>query len=275
MSIAGGLHRALERGAESDCDVVQVFTSSNQQWHTRRLTARDVDLWQQGRADTGIGPALAHDSYLINLATPDRKLWAKSYRAFAEEYARCSALGIPGLVFHPGAHVGSGEAAGIARVAAALDRVCDEQPDNATLLLMENTAGQGTSLGWRFEHLRDILAAVASPDRLGVCIDTCHTFAAGYELSTSAGWKETFARFQRVVGARKIRAFHVNDSKTPRGSRVDRHEQIGRGTLGLTAFRLLVNDRRFRGLPMVLETPKGEALAEDRENLAVLRGLVG
>ncbi len=274
MSIAGGVFRALERGSENDCEVVQVFTSSNQQWHTRKLTDRDLELWNRWRAETGIEPALAHDSYLINLASPDKKLWQKSYRAFADEYTRCATLEIPALVFHPGAHVGSGEHAGIARIAAALDRLCDEQPDNSTRLLIENTAGQGSSLGWRFEHLRDILALVAAPERVGVCIDTCHTFAAGYELRTAAAWGATVAELRRTVGLDKVGAFHVNDSKTPSGSRVDRHEHIGRGTLGLSAFRHLVNDRRFVGLPMVLETPKPTKFA-DRINLAVLRSLAG
>jgi len=274
MSIAGGVHTALERGAEHGCDVIQVFTKSSKQWRAERLTDDDLETWHALRTSTGVEPSLTHDSYLINLASPDRELWQKSCRAFAEEYARCALLEIPNLVFHPGAHVGSGELAGIARVAAAIDRVCDEQPDNPTTLLIENTAGQGTSLGYRFEHLRDILGLLVAPERVGVCIDTCHTFAAGYHLSTAAGWRATFGEFQRTVGTKKIRAFHINDSKTPWGSRVDRHEHIGRGTMGLTPFRLLVNDRRFRGLPMVLETPKPTDYA-DRINLAVLRALVG
>jgi deoxyribonuclease-4 len=274
MSIAGGLHTCLERGAAHGCDVVQLFTKSNQQWQTKPIRRGDLDEWQAQRASTGVEPALVHDSYLINLASPDPSLWRRSVRAFADEYARCGLLGVPALVFHPGAHVGSGATAGMARVAKAINRVCDEQTDNPTRLLMENTAGQGTSLGWRFEELRDIFAAIAAPDRVGVCVDTCHMFAAGYELRTGAGWHATLAAIERTVGLGRVRAFHVNDSKTPCGSRVDRHEHIGRGTIGLSGFRRVVNEPCFHDKPMVLETPKPTDWA-DRINLAVLRSLVG
>jgi len=274
MSIAGGLYRALERGAEAGCDVVQVFTKSNVQWATRPLTEEDLEAWQAARDATGVVPAMVHDSYLINVGSPDGAMWNKSYNALADEYGRCQALGIPNLVMHPGAHMGSGEEAAVAAIARALDRLHGEQPDNPTRVLLENTAGQGTNIGYRFEHLRDILGAVAAPDRAGLCIDTAHTLAAGYDIRTADGWDTTFAELDRTVGAGYVRAFHVNDSSKPLGSRVDRHAEIGDGYLGLEAFGCLVNDRRFRGLPMTLETPKPDAGA-DRRNLARLRSLAG
>jgi deoxyribonuclease-4 len=273
-SIAGGLHKALERGAAAGCDVIQVFTSSNQQWRTKTLTDEGIERWFRVRAETGVEPALAHDSYLINVASPDRALWRRSYRALAAEYERCALLSIPSLVMHPGAHLGRGVAAGIERIARAINRLHGEQPDNQTRILFENTAGQGTSIGHRFEHLRDLIAAVEEKRRIGVCIDTCHTLAAGYDIRTARGWQETFAELDRVVGCDQVGGFHVNDSRTPVGSRVDRHAHIGRGTLGLAAFRSLVNDGRFVGLPMVLETPKPSDHA-DRINLAALRALHG
>jgi deoxyribonuclease-4 len=274
VSIAGGFHRALERGAELGCQVVQIFTSSNQQWRERPLADEEVEHWKHVRRATRVEPVLVHGSYLVNLGSPDATLWEKSFQALAHDYARCSRLGVEYLVIHPGAHLGSGEAAAIDRIARALDRLHHDHPENQTRVLLENTAGQGSSVGHRFEHLRDILAAVAAPTRLGVCIDTCHTFAAGYPLATARAWEATFSAFDRIVGVEQIRAFHVNDSKAALGARVDRHEQIGRGELGLSAFRLLVNDRRFAGLPMVIETPRPHPGA-DRRNLDILLSLEG
>ena len=253
-SIAGGLHRALERGAATGCDVVQIFTRSNQQWAVPALDDDRVAAWQDARDRRGVEPMLVHGSYLCNLAARDRRLRERSYRALAVEAVRAAALGIPYLVIHPGAHVGAGESRGLVRVAVALDRLWDEHPDLSTAILLENTAGQGTSLGWRFEHLRDLFALTRHPERLGVCIDTCHTLAAGYDIRTAEGWAETFAAFDRLVGCAAIRAFHVNDSRAPLGARVDRHQHVGRGALGLVPFHCLVNDPRFVGLPMVIET---------------------
>jgi deoxyribonuclease IV len=274
MSIAGGLWHAFERGLDAGCDIVQIFTKSSQQWAARPLTTSDLETFERSRSESGIEPSLAHDSYLINLAAPGRPAWQKAYRAFADEVRRATRLRVPYLVTHPGAHMGRGDVAGIRLVAAALNRLHAELPDSATRVLLETTAGQGSSLGHRFEHLRDILALVNTPERVGVCIDTCHIFAAGYDIRTSRGWTETFATFERVVGCDKIRAFHVNDSRTELGSRVDRHAHLGRGFVGLGAFHALVNDRRFVGLPMALETPKENPHA-DRINLAILRALHG
>lgn len=274
VSIAGGLERALERGAQSGCDVIQVFTRSNQQWAARAIDAEAAARWREALARTGVNAAMVHGCYLVNLASPRARLRQRSYRALAEELRRCALLGIRYLVIHPGAHGGDGEAAGVARIAAALDCLHDEQGDNPTRVLLENTAGQGNSVGHRFEHLRDILGAVRAPARVGLCIDTCHTLAAGYDIRTPEGWEATFAQLDATVGCEMVAAFHVNDSKTPLGSRVDRHEHLGRGFLGLNALRCLVNDRRFAGLPMVIETPKPTEQA-DLVNMAILRALGG
>jgi deoxyribonuclease-4 len=296
VSIAGGLERALERGAEVGCDVIQIFSRSNQQWAARRIGEAEVAAWRAARARTGVEPAMVHACYLLNLAAPRRWLREKSIRALADELRRCALLGIPNLVIHPGAHCGDGEATGVARIAEAIERAYAAQPDNPTRLLLENTAGQGSTLGYRFEHLRDILGAMRSgAERVGVCIDTAHTLAAGHDITTVDGWQRVFERLDQAVGVDRVAGFHVNDSKTPLGSRVDRHQHLGRGYLGLGALRCLVNDPRFAGLPMVIETPRGPSPPgrdtgsrgvtrwaspkpsddADRVNLAILRALAG
>jgi deoxyribonuclease IV len=275
VSIAGGLERALERGAAVGCEVIQIFSRSNQQWAARRIGRDEVAAWQAERARTRVEPVMVHACYLLNLAAPRAWLRAKSTRALGEELRRCALLGIPNLVIHPGAHCGDGEAAGVARIAAAIERAYQAQPDNPTRLLLENTAGQGSCIGHRFEHLRDIIGAMKTGrDRVGVCIDTAHTLAAGYDITTVDGWERTTERLQEAIGLDRVGGFHVNDSKTPAGSRVDRHEHLGRGHLGLGALRCLVNDPRFAGLPMIIETPKPSDDA-DRVNLAILRALSG
>ncbi len=275
MSIAGGYYKAIERGAEVGCEVIQVFTKNNNQWRAKPLTVEDTARFQAALAEHGITHPLAHDSYLINLAAPDDAMWRKSIDAFVIELERAEALGIPYVVAHPGAFTTSSEEAGIARIAAALDEVHDRTGGQACCLL-ENTAGQGSNLGWRFEHLAAIIERVALPDRLGVCIDTCHTFAAGYPLRERKDYLATFRELDRLVGLHRVKAFHLNDSKRELGSRVDRHEHIGEGCLGLEPFRHLLNDRRFRKVPMYLETPKGERDGEDLDvmNLRTLRSLI-
>lgn len=274
VSIAGGLERAAVRGAQTGCDVIQVFTRSNQQWAARAITPEAAARWREALAATGVDAAMVHGCYLVNLAAPLARLRERSYRAMAEELRRAALLGIRYLVIHPGAHGGDGEARGVARIAAALDRLMAEQPENPTRVLLENTAGQGNSVGYRFEHLRDILGAMRAPERVGLCIDTCHTLAAGYDIRTPEGWHAVFEHLDATVGCDRVAAFHVNDSKTPLGSRVDRHEHLGRGHLGLTALCCLVNDSRFVGLPMIIETPKPSDQA-DLVNLGILRALGG
>ncbi len=276
MSIAGGYYKAVEAAAENGCDCVQLFTKNNNQWRAKPLTDDDRTLFQAALKRLKIKHPIAHDSYLINLASPDDALWEKSVAAFEEELLRCDHLGIPYLVTHPGAFVSSSEEAGLARVAAALDEVHRRLPGLECQTLLETTAGQGSTLGWRFEQLAAIIAAVKEPQRLGVCVDTCHIFAAGYPLGTKKEYTETMAELDATVGLDRVKAFHLNDSKQAFGSRVDRHAHIGRGKLGLEPFRLLLNDPRFRRTPMYLETAKEQedGVEMDVVNLQTLRGLI-
>ena len=274
MSIAGGLPQAIVRARAVDATALQVFVKSSNQWAARPFAPGEVASYRASSREAGLDRhTLAHASYLINLASPDETLWEKSVLAFRLELDRCDALGIPWLVVHPGAHVGSGVANGIARVAAALDRALATAEQGAGVLL-ETTAGQGTTLGARFEELGEILEASKHSDRVGICFDTCHAFAAGYEFRSAASYAETMAALDRAVGLARLHGFHLNDSKGDLGCRRDRHEHIGKGKVGLEAFRLILSDARFREVPMVLETEKGDDLIEDRVNLGVLRGLI-
>jgi deoxyribonuclease-4 len=221
-----------------------------------------------------MGPLVIHDSYLINLASPNDELWEKSIAAFAEELERARILDIPYLVTHPGAHMKTGVAAGLLRVTEALNRLFAEGVGGTTQVLIETTAGQGTTLGSRFEQIAELIERSAHPDRLGVCVDTCHLLASGYDIRDEDTYTATFAEFERLIGLERLKCFHLNDSQKGLGSHVDRHTHIGDGEVGLEAFRLIVNDARFRELPMILETPKNEDLAEDITNLATLRGLI-
>ncbi len=278
MSISGGYYKALERGSEVGCTAVQVFTKNVNQWRAKPIGDDEVESWNKGRESCGFeaGQIIAHDSYLINLATPDDELWEKSLAAFGEELDRCARLGIPGLVTHAGAHMGSGEEVGLARIAAGIDRVLIARPGQNVSVLLETTAGQGTSLCYAFEHIRDVIAGVSPENRsrVNVCWDTCHLFAAGIEFGDEYNYEQMVSSFDRIVGLDSLRAIHLNDSKKGLGSRVDRHEHIGKGELGLEPFRFIMNDPRLAGIPKVLETPKDEKMTEDRENLAVLRSLI-
>jgi len=274
MSIAGGIDLAVDRAAQVDCDALQIFTKNSNQWQAKPIPPQQVERFGARLAETGIGPVVAHDSYLINLASQDDVLWEKSIDAFRIELERCELLGVPYLVTHPGSHGGAGESAGIQRVAAALDRVHTALPEHRVMTLLEITAGQGNHLGARFEDLAGIRGLVAAPKRVGFCFDTCHAFAAGYELRTPEGYAETMDAFDRILGLANLRAFHLNDSKRDLGSRVDRHDHIGQGLIGLEGFRHVVNDPRFVHHAGLLETPKSEDLHEDAENLARLRGLI-
>jgi deoxyribonuclease-4 len=276
MSIAGGYYKAVEAAAEFGMDVVQLFTKNSNQWKAKPLSQTDIDEFQAAIKRTGLKCPVAHDSYLINLASPNDALWQKSLEAFVIELERAEALGLMGVVMHPGAFVDSSEQAGIARIVAALDEAHTRTAGFKTLTLLETTAGQGSNLGHRFEHLARIANDVRSPERIGVCVDTCHIFVAGYPLITAQDYSATMAEFDRIVGIIRIRAFHLNDSVREFGSRVDRHAKIGAGKLGLDPFRHLLNDRRFAKVPMYLETPKGEEGGQqlDAINLKTLRNLV-
>jgi deoxyribonuclease-4 len=275
MSIAGGVDRAPLRGREVGCEAIQIFTKSNRQWHARPLPDREVETFRSNLSAAGIGPVLAHDCYLLNLAAPAAALWKRSVAAFGEELDRAERLGIPYLVTHPGSHVGAGEADGIARVAEALNFLLDARPSHRVRVLLETTAGQGTSLGYRFEQLAAIVGQVVAAERIGLCLDTCHLFAAGYDLRSVRGYRGMMRELESCLGIDRVAAMHLNDSRQGLGSRVDRHEHIGEGQIGLRPFGFFLNDPRFRTVPMILETPKGDDLVTaDRRNLARLRALL-
>jgi len=284
LSIAGGLPRAVDRASSSRCEALQIFTKSAGQWRARPLPAEEIARFRARVAETGIRPVVAHNSYLINLATAQPELRAQSIAALGEELDRAEALGLDGLVMHPGSYTSGTEADGLRLIAEALARLLAERPDATTQILLEHTAGQGTNLGHRFEHLGEIIERLDNTPRLGVCIDTCHLLAAGYDICTGEGYRRTFDALDRLVGIDRIRVFHLNDSKKPCGSRIDRHEHIGKGCLGIEPFRMLLNDPRFSDHPMLLETPKLETPESrrrsdidpwDARNLRTLRRLIG
>ena len=271
MSVAGGLHHALEEAARHRSGAVQVFTKNSNQWAAKPLEAEAIRLFRETDAKLGPFEMAAHDSYLINLGSPQAELRERSRRAFVDEIERCEALAIPRLVFHPGSHMGEGEAVGLRRVASEVKKALRATSGYATRVLIENTAGQGTNLGHRLEHLRTLMEEIGAPGRCGVCLDTCHLLAAGYDYRTPAGYAAVREQIAEAVGLEQVGWFHLNDSKTDLASRVDRHTHIGQGHVGSAPFRFFLTDPAFRDVPMVLETPKeGEA---DRRNLALLRRL--
>jgi deoxyribonuclease-4 len=275
MSVAGGYDNAVTAARAHGCEALQLFTKNANQWQAKELTDAEVRCFRTALRGSGVRVTMAHDSYLINLASPDQVLYRRSLEAFIVEVQRAERLGLRYLVMHPGSPGDENVDAGLARVAGALDQVHRRCPGFRVKVLLETTAGQGYTLGHCFEHLGRILGLVEEPDRLGVCLDTCHVFAAGYLLAPESEYRATMRAFDRCIGLKRLRVFHVNDSLKPLGSRVDRHAHIGRGCLGLEPFRLLVNDPRFRSRPMILETPK-EDLDEgdmDAVNLDTLRRL--
>jgi deoxyribonuclease-4 len=284
LSIAGGIPRALDRAKATRCDALQIFTKSAGQWRARPLPPEEIAAFRRRREETGLRSAIAHNSYLINIAAASAALRQQSIAALDEELDRAEALGLDGLVMHPGSYTTGSEAQGLELIADALrDLLRTRAGASGPIILLEQTAGQGTNLGHRFEHLAEILQRLEGDPRVGICLDTCHLLAAGYDLCSDAGYSATLALFDSLIGTDRICAFHLNDSKKPCGSRVDRHEHIGKGCLGIEPFRRIVNDRRFAGVPMLLETPKldvpervrrAEADAWDMRNLRTLRRLV-
>jgi deoxyribonuclease-4 len=282
MSVAGGLPRAVERAVVHRCDALQIFTKNANQWRGRPLPREEIREFRARVKAAGIGPVVSHASYLINLATANPTLRVQSLEAMADEIDRAEALGLLGVVLHPGAYTAGSEADGLTAIAACLLDLFRARARGKTMVLLEHTAGQGTALGSTFEQLAAIIAKMDGHRRVGVCLDTCHLLASGYDLCSPEGYAATFTQFGRVVGFDRLKAFHMNDSKKPLGSRVDRHEHIGDGHLGLEPFRRIVNDRRFRDLPMLLETPKGEGKPTgpiavdplDERNLNALRALM-
>lgn len=277
LSIAGGYHLAAEQAGRLECQTVQLFTKNNNQWSGKPLSEEDVRLFRDAVRRHGLVHPTAHDSYLINLASPDDVLRQRSIDAFVHEMERAEALGLDFLVLHPGTPTDGCEETGLARIAAALDEILGRCGGFHVMPLLETTAGQGRSLGHRFEHLAAIRARTSTPERIGVCLDTCHVVAAGYPLAPRSKYQATFDEFDAIVGLEHLKAFHLNDSKKPLGSRVDRHEHLGQGCLGLEPFRLIVNDPRFQNHPMFLETPKEGPNDEEMDpvNLSALRGLEG
>ena len=282
MSVAGGLPRAVERGIVHGCDAMQIFAKNASQWRGRQLPPEEVRAFRRMVNGSGIKPVVSHASYLINLASANRGLRAQSLEAMGDELDRAESLGLLGVVLHPGCYTDGSEAHGLALIAEGLDLLLRKRRRGRTLVILEHTAGQGTSLGSTFEQLASIVGLMKAKRRIGVCLDTCHLLASGYDIASAEGYARTFEAFGRTVGFDRLKVFHMNDSKRPLGSRVDRHAHIGEGFVGLEAFGRIVNDRRFQGLPMLLETPKSEGKATgpivadplDMKNLNALRALV-
>jgi len=283
LSIAGGLPRAVDRAEASGCQALQIFTKSAGQWRAREIPPEEIALFRRRVRETKIRPVVAHNSYLINIAAADIALRRKSIEALDEELDRAEMLGLDGLVMHPGSYTSGTESGGLKLIADGLAAILARRPAGRTRILLEQTAGQGTNLGHRFEHLAEIIDRLGGSSRVGVCLDTCHLLAAGYDVCSDEGYADTFTQFGRIVGFSRLKAFHLNDSKKPCGSRVDRHEHIGQGCLGLEPFRRIVNDPRFAKLPMLLETPKLDTPESrrrsdvdpwDRKNLKLLRSLI-
>ncbi len=273
-SIAGGVFNAIYRGQKATCDTIQMFNKSNNQWRAKILTDEEIEQFFQAIEETGVTATCSHSSYLINIGSPDPALNKKSFESLKVEMERCKALKIPNLVMHPGSHVGSGEETGLNTIADRINDLFAALSNNTATLCLEATAGQGTNLGYTFEQLAYIIDRVEDKDHMGVCLDSCHIFAAGYALIDRKEYETTIKTFDDVVGLDRLKVFHLNDSKKEFGSKRDRHEHIGEGFIGLEGFYNIVNDPKLASVPMIIETPKGDELLEDIQNLKVLRGLV-
>jgi deoxyribonuclease-4 len=275
MSIAGGAFNAFAQGERFGCTTIQIFTKSSNQWRAKELTDEEVDKYHAEQDRTRINPVIAHDSYLINLGSPDKALIKKSREAFLIEMQRCETFKIPVLVTHPGSHLGEGEEWGIERIAESISWLHKKTPGFKVRIALETTAGQGTNLGYKFEQLASMIEQSSEPERLEVCMDTCHIFAAGYDITTKKGYEQTILEFDRIIGLDRLAAIHFNDSKKELGSRVDRHNHIGEGFIGEEPFGFFMRDKRFEKIPKLLETPKGDDGEMDKINLDKLRKLAG
>ncbi len=274
MSIAGGVGESVGRGKSIGCDCIQIFTKSSRQWKSKPYTEEEIAAFRRNLRESDIGCVIAHDSYLINLGAPDEALRKKSVAGFIDEFERCEALGVPWLVAHPGSHVGSGEEAGISTIAKSIDEAHKACAGFEVKVALEITAGQGSNLGYSFQQMGRIFDAVKENDRLRLCFDTEHAFAAGYDISNEEGYQRTFSELDEHIGIKRIVAFHLNDSLKPFNSRVDRHEHIGKGHLGTKTFERLLHDARFFGIPMCLETEPGPEMKDIAADLVTLRGLL-
>ena len=274
MSTSGGVHTAVDRAMSIGCTALQVFTKNNNQWSAKPLAEEEIENYKRKIAEATITPVMAHDSYLINLCAMNPDTLERSRMAFIDELTRCEQLGIQLLNFHPGAHGGAGEEEGIKRVVESLNIAHERTEEFKVLSVVETSAGQGTAVGYKFEQLEKIINGVDKPDRMAVCVDTCHIFAAGYDIRTEEKYEATFEEFDNIIGLQRLVAFHYNDSKKEFGSHRDRHEHIGKGMIGVAGFSLLMNDTRFVNIPKILETPKSKDLHEDVENMKVLKELI-
>ncbi len=274
VSIAGGVAESIARGTSIGCDCIQIFTKSSRQWKSKPYTEEEIAAFRRNLRESNIGCVIAHDSYLVNLGAPDEALRKKSVAGFIDEIERCEALGVPWLVAHPGSHVGSGEDAGIATIAKSIDEAHKACPGFKVKVALEITAGQGSNLGCSFPQMARIFNAVKENDRLRLCFDTEHAFASGYDISSDEGYQRTFAELDQHIGIKRIVAFHLNDSLKPLNSRVDRHEHIGKGHLGIKTFDRLLHDARFFGIPMCLETEPGPEMKDIAADLVTLKGLL-
>jgi deoxyribonuclease-4 len=275
FSIAGGLHKAVFRASEYRCTALQIFTKNANTWKERRLSAHDIKQFDVARKKTGIRWICSHAAYLINLASPDCSKYERSTKALENELVRSSQLSLPYVIMHPGSHMGTGEDAGLHRVSEGINRVFDRVPEATPQLLLETTAGQGSNVGHTFEQLAGISDMVEVKERIGFCLDTCHVFAAGYDLRTKTAYQETMRAFDRVIGLDRLGVIHLNDTKKGLGSRIDRHEHIGKGAIGIDAFSFILNDPQLNGLPKIIETPnKKGPIDYDRINLNRLRSLI-
>lgn len=274
MSISGGIFNAPLYGQEVGCSTIQIFTKNNNQWKARELSAEEVKRFLDNQKKTGINPIVGHNGYLINLASPREDLYHQSQQAMLVELKRAELLRLPYLVIHPGSHVGSGEKEGIERIISSINWLHQKTKGYRVMMLLETMAGQGSAIGYRFEQIAEIIEGVEGNRRLGVCYDTCHAFAAGYDIRTKKVYQATFREFDTVVGLSRLKVIHVNDSKRDLASRVDRHQHVGEGKIGLEGFRLLMNDTRWKNIPKILETPKEEGTEKDLKNLDTLRNLI-
>jgi deoxyribonuclease-4 len=274
MSISGGLYKAIQRIQKVGGTALQIFSKNQRQWRVPSLTEESIQAFKEEWQKWGRYPVAVHTSYLINLAAKNKDILKRSVSAFADELKRAALLGIPFVIIHPGSHGGEGVKTGLKKVVQSLDRSLELSETTEVMILLETTAGQGTNLGASFEELAFILEKSKYQEKLGVCVDTAHIFAAGYDLRTPTAYARTFDLLEKNIGLSRVRFFHLNDSRTALGSRKDRHEHIGQGQIGLAGFKLLLNDPRFQDHPMVLETPKGKDLLEDIENLKVLNSLL-
>lgn len=274
MSISGGVHKAIELADAVNCSALQIFTKNSNQWRAKPLTDDLVEQFNEARADSPIRAYVGHTGYLINLASPKDDVHEKSMASLIDELIRAGQLGLSDLVIHPGSHLNEGEEYGINKIADSVNKVFEATPDVTTRLALEITAGQGSHLGYKFEQIAGMIEKIDAKARLSVCFDTCHAFAAGYDLRDRKSFLATFSEFDKTIGLQNLKVFHVNDCKKPLGSRVDRHEHLGDGELGLEPFKLLMQDKRFVDIPKILETPKGDdQVGNDTRNLDILRGL--